>query len=198
MADNDLETRPDFRELVARLASDEERWGAWARLLEAGFPAREAVREGLQHGSWQVRRWCAIWLDHHADLESLHALVPLLRDPKSKVRLFALHSLACERCKAGENPIDVVPLLIERIRYDESIRVRRHAVAMLASQHAHPDLEGFFQELLDTETDAKLHKHAGLGLMMCRSPGITTAEAARRAAREGPRGGARAPEARRR
>jgi HEAT repeat protein len=179
----DLETNPDLRALVARLASDEERWTAWARLMEAGLSAREAVREGLGHANWQVRRWCAIWLDHYADPESLHALIPLLRDPKSKVRLFAVHSIACERCKTGENPIDVVPLLIERIRHDESIRVRRHAVAMLASQHAHPDLEGFFQELLDTETDAKLHKHAGLGLMMCRSPGIATHEAARMAAK---------------
>ncbi|MEN8182693.1 MAG: HEAT repeat domain-containing protein [Myxococcota bacterium] len=124
--------------------------------------------EGLRHGNWQVRRWCAIWLDHYADAESLHALLPLLRDPKSKVRLFAVHSVACDRCKAGENPIDVVPLLMERIRNDESIRVRRHAVMMLAFQHAHADLEGFFQELLDTETDPKLHKHAGFGLILSR------------------------------
>ena len=39
---------------------------------------------------------------------------------------------------------------------------------MLAYQHAHPDLIGFFQELLDTETDAKLHRHAGFGLLRCR------------------------------
>jgi hypothetical protein len=94
--------------------------------------------------------------------------VPLLRDPKSQVRMFALHSLSCDRCKLDENPIDVVPLLIERIQQDESIRVRRHAVTMLGFQHAHPDLEGFFQHLLDTETDKKLHKHAGFGLMKCR------------------------------
>jgi HEAT repeat protein len=181
-------TKPDPRELVARLASDEERTKAFAQLVEQGLPARDAVREGLRHANWEVRRWCAIWLDHHADPESLGALVPLLRDPKSKVRLFAVHSIACERCKSGENPIDVVPLLIERIRLDESIRVRRHAVAMLASQHAHPDLEGFFQELLDTETDAKLHKHAGIGLMMCRRPDLTVPEAARLAARQIRRG----------
>jgi hypothetical protein len=39
---------------------------------------------------------------------------------------------------------------------------------MLAYEHAHPDLESFFQDLLDTETDAKLHKHAGFGLLRCR------------------------------
>lgn len=158
------------RELVEALASPApaERHAAWKELMEIGPSAREAVREGLRHGNFEVRRWCALWIDRHADPESLRALVPLLRDPKAKVRLFAVHSLACDRCKADENPVDVVPLLIERIRHDESIRVRRHAVAMLAFQHAHPHLEGFFQELLDTETDRRLHLHAGLGLLRCR------------------------------
>jgi HEAT repeat protein len=165
---NENRKEPDARELVARLASDEEREDAARRLLACGPSAREAVLEGLRHGHWQVRRWCALWFDRHADAEALRALVPLLRDPKSKVRLFALHSLACEHCRGGEHPIDVVPLLIERIRQDESIRVRRHAVMMLAFQHNHPDLEGFFRQLLDTETDPKLHKHAGFGLLLAR------------------------------
>ena len=163
-----IDGMPETHELVAQLASKQERAGAWKRLLEIGAPGRDAVLEGLTHANWEVRRWCALWLDHFADSESLDALIPLLRDPKSKVRMFALHSLTCDRCKAGENPIDAVPLLMERIQQDESIRVRRHAVMMLAFQHAHPDLEGFFQALLDTERDAKLHKFAGFGLLLCR------------------------------
>ena len=166
------ETRvnPAWRALVVQLGAErsEVRLAAWSRLLEIGPEARDAVLEGLRDASWQVRRWCALWLDHHADPESLQALVPLLTDPKSQVRLFALHALSCDRCKEGESPIDAVPLLIERIQSDESIRVRRHAVCMLAFQHAHPHLEGFFQQLLDTETDPKLHKHAGWGLLLCR------------------------------
>jgi len=158
---------PDARELVGKLAEPRPDL-TFLRLKELGIPARDAVVEGLKHGHWQVRRWCAIWLDHFADTESLHALIPLLNDPKSEVRMFAVHSLACDKCKMGENPIDVVPLMMERIAHDESIRVRRHAVMMLAYQHAHPDLEGYFQHLLDTETDAKLHKHAGFGLLLCR------------------------------
>jgi len=165
---SEIQRNPDPRELVAQLACEATRQQAWSRLVEMGPPARSAVREGLLNANWQIRRWCALWFDHNADPESLHSLVPLLRDPKSKVRLFAVHSLGCEQCKAGENPVDVVPLLIERIRKDESIRVRRHSVAMLAYQHAHPDLEGFFRQLLETETDPKLHKHAGIGLVLCR------------------------------
>jgi HEAT repeat protein len=163
----ETQSNADPRELVALLSSH-RRNEALSALVALGPAARNAVLEGLVHANWEVRRWCALWFDRHADGESLRALVPLLRDPKSKVRLFAVHSLGCEHCKPGENPVDVVPLLIERIREDESIRVRRHAVAMLAYQHAHPHLEGFFQQLLDTETDPKLHKHAGIGLVLCR------------------------------
>jgi HEAT repeat protein len=165
------ETNPDPRELVARLACDEGRWAVQTELLALGPAAREAVLEGLRNANWQVRRWCALWFDHFADAESLEALVPLLRDPKSQVRLFAVHSLACETCKPGVKSVDVVPLLIERVRSDESIRVRRHAVVMLAHQHAHPHLEGFFRDLIDTETDMKLRKHAGYGIWRCRGNG---------------------------
>lgn len=163
------DTSATARRLVARLGSAlaGERHAAWLELLDLGPSARNAVVDGLRDASWQVRRWCALWLDHHADPESLQALIPLLRDPKSQVRLFAVHAIACDRCKQGENPIDAVPLLMERICGDESIRVRRHATAMLAFQHAHPDLEGFFQDLLATETDAKLRKHAGWGVARC-------------------------------
>lgn len=158
----------EARTLVEQLGVGAARGGAWKRLNELGPGARDAVFEGLGHGSWEVRRWCAIWFDRNPDPEALEAMKPLLRDPKSQVRMFALHTLACDRCKAGEGTSDVVPLLIERIQQDESIRVRRHAVMMLAFQHAHADLEGFFKQLLDTETDAKLHKHAGFGWMLCR------------------------------
>lgn len=39
---------------------------------------------------------------------------------------------------------------------------------MLVFQYAHPDLEAFFQALLDAETDAKPHQPAGFGLMLSR------------------------------
>ena len=160
----------ESRRCVELLGIPAERDAAWRRLNELGPKARDAALEGLGHASWQVRRWCALFFDRHPDAEALEAMKPLLRDPKSQVRMFALHTLACDRCKEDRvsTPSDVVPLLIERIQQDESIRVRRHAVCMLGYQHAHPDLEGFFEHLLETETDRKLHMHAGLGWMRCR------------------------------
>ncbi|MCG8590716.1 MAG: hypothetical protein MJE66_15605 [Proteobacteria bacterium] len=161
------DTAVDPRELVSRLASDRQRAEAFAALVALGSDAEDAVAEGLRHGHWQVRRWCAIWFDENANPARLPELVPLLHDPKSKVRLWAVHSLACEHRHEASERIDPIPLLIERVQNDESLRVRRHAVVMLAYQHAHPDLTGFFQQLLDTETDPKLHKHAGIGLYLC-------------------------------
>ena len=121
-------------ELVDGFALSETRFRAYLALNEFGAEALPALKEGLKHGNWHVRQWSAILLDHHADDEALHALVPLLRDPKSKVRLWAVHSISCDKCKVGENPIDTVPLLIERIEVDESIRVRRMAAGMLGQE----------------------------------------------------------------
>lgn len=112
-----------------------------------------------------MRKWCAILLDHHADEEGLHALLPLLDDPKSDVRLWAVHSISCDRCKHGENPIDVVPLLIRRAETDASIRVRRMATAMLA-HHIQLDerVPPLFERILSDEEDRKLRLHADFGL----------------------------------
>ena len=159
-------------ELVDQLADPKRRENAYAALENLGATALPAVREGLRHGNWQVRRWCAIFLDHRADPLSLEVLVPLLRDPKSNVRMWAVHSLSCERCKDGQNPIDAVPLLLERIESDESVRVRRMATAMVA--YGRPDRRtiSVFKALLARETDRKIRLHASLGLMRCREAGL--------------------------
>ena len=103
-------------ELVDDFARRPDRFGAYLALRELDRDqALPALKEGLKHAHWEVRRWSAILLDHHADDEALRALIPLLHDPKSRVRLWAVHSISCDRCKVGENPIDVVPLLIEKL-----------------------------------------------------------------------------------
>ena len=164
----------EARVLVEQLESSETRWPAWKRLEEIGSAAAPAVREGLRHGHWQIRKWCAAFLDHHADPETIPELLPLLHDPKSDVRLWAVHSLSCDRCKVDENPVDFVPHLIDRIERDESIRVRRMAVLMLT---IHPDARcaRLFTKILAEETDRKLRKHAEWGMMRCREIGLAPA-----------------------
>lgn len=149
--------------LVAALADPEKRDAALAELSALGASAREAVRAGLGDGRWEVRRWCVVWFWRNAEPDDLPLLVPLLRDPRSKVRHIAVVTLGHAYASA-----DAVPLLLERALEDESLRVRRQAVLLLAWEHAHPDLEGFFAGLLATERDATLHKYAGIGLLRCR------------------------------
>ncbi len=166
-----IEEAPPFRpeatpdELVAAFAEGGHRMAAFLALYGRGAEVLPAVREGLQHTNWQIRRWSALFLDNFADAASLRALVPLLYDPKAQVRVWAVHSLSCEQCKDGPNPIDAVPLLLERIALDESIKVRRQAVAMLA-HHLTPDARvlSVFQRIMAEETDRKLLLHAACGL----------------------------------
>jgi len=155
----------DAPALVAQFADAEARWEAFLALLDLGPAGLPSVREGLQSEAWQVRRWCTIVLDHVADAATLEHLIPLLHDPKSNVRMWAVHSISCDRCKQEANPLDVIPLLIERIEADASIRVRRMAVAMLA-HHVEPDPRcvPVFETLLADESDRKLRLHAGEGL----------------------------------
>ena len=162
----------DPGELVDLLANDEKRWDAFMGLMTLGQAALPAVRDGLGDGRWQVRRWCAIYLDHNADAASLKHLLPLLHDPKSKVRLWAVHSISCDTCKEDENPIDVLPLLVERIEHDESVRVRRMATVMLSTRPPDPRAVAVFEKLLQNEEDHKLRLHAANGLQRCREAGL--------------------------
>jgi hypothetical protein len=61
-----------------------------------------------------------------------------------------------------------VPRLVERALQDESLRVRRQAVCLLAWELAHPDLEGFFATLLAGERDEKILRYARAGVRFCR------------------------------
>jgi len=167
-------------QLVEDLADAELRFPSYLALNELGAAALPQLKAGLRHGHWEVRRWCAILMDHHADDDGLRALIPLLRDPKSKVRLWAVHSISCDRCKIGENPIDVVPHLIERIELDESIRVRRMATVMLAAQcDVDARVLPVFERILATEEDRKLRLHAQHGVDRYAEAGLRSPAAGR-------------------
>jgi len=161
-------------ELVDALAVSQTRFPAYQALVALGARALPAIRAGLGHGNWQVRKWSAIVLDQVADAESLAALVPLLRDPKADVRLWAVHSLACDHCKDDvECPVDAVPHLIERIELDESIRVRRMATIMLGTDYADPRALPILRALLK-EQDDKLRLHAQRGLKRYEEMGVVS------------------------
>ncbi len=161
-------------ELVDAFASSRW-WEALQELSKLGSAALPAVKAGLLHGNWRVRRGCVVYFDHVAGLDALEQVIPLLHDPKSDVRRWAVHALACDRCKAGENPLDVEPYLVERALHDESLRVRKNAVISLAYLRP-PDPRGVqvFQHALATETDTKLRMHAETGLRKAAAAGLRT------------------------
>ena len=166
-----LKDAPPFRpqaapeELVAEFANGQNRMPAFLALYSRGAEALPAVRHGLQAANWHIRQWSAIHADNFADDETLRALIPLLHDPRAEVRVWAVHSLSCERCKNGPNPADVIPLLLERIEQDPNIKVRRQAVAMLA-YHRTPDprVLPIFKKTASQEAGHKLRRHAEQGL----------------------------------
>ncbi len=158
------ENGADYREVVEQLADSEKRRQAFRALREAGPAALDAGMEGLAHEDWQVRRWCAIYLDHNADARALRRLVLTLDDPKAKVRRWAVHSIACEPCKEGDNPIDVVPLLAKRIKEDKSIKVRRTAAIMLWQWAGERRVSRIYRRILSDESDEKIRRYARWGL----------------------------------
>ena len=174
-----LKSAPSFRpqaasdELVAEFANGQHRMPAFLALYSRGAEALPAIRRGLQHSNWHIRHWSAIVADNFADDETLRALTLLLQDPRAEVRVWAVHSLSCERCKDGPTHVDAVPLLLERIEQDPNIKVRRQAVAMLAHHRApDPRVLPFFKKIVSSETDAKLRRHAEQGLKRYQLAGL--------------------------
>ena len=150
--------------LVEQFADASRRVETLFQLNAIGDAALPAVRAGLKHPDWHVRHWCAIFLDRGADAESLLALVPLLHDPEPHVRLWAIHSIACEHCRDDGCPIDVIPLLIERAENDPVTQVRKMAVTMLAESPRDPRIPPVLERALAREQDRRLLLHAQRGL----------------------------------
>lgn len=178
-----IDASPPFRpgagagELVAAFAEPGSRMPAFLALSARGRAALPAVRDGLRHPDSHVRRWCVILADNVADAATLRAVVPLLDDPCAGVRRWAVHTLACECCKDGPNPVDAVPLLLERIERDPSIRVRRQAVAMLAHHRApDPRAAPVLRRLAAEAADRKLRLHAARGLERYAAAGVGSRE----------------------
>ena len=69
---------------------------------------RENAYAGLRDGRWETRRESVAWLLRHPDPADLERLLPLLHDPRAKVRQFVVIALAL----AHGTTVDVVPRLI--------------------------------------------------------------------------------------
>src|SRR5260370_41950581 len=123
-------------DLVDALADPHCCFQAYQRLQRLGPAAGAAARLGLRHASAQVREYCCLVLDRLMDPESAAALLEALDDPAERVRLAAVHALACERCKEGSwrpSAGAVLPRAITLLAPDEPAHVRAMA-ARVAGQ----------------------------------------------------------------
>src|SRR5260370_32981259 len=119
-------------DLVDALTDPHRCFQAYQRLQRLGPAAGAAARLGLRHASAQVREYCCLVLDRLMDPESAAALLEVLDDPAERVRLAAVHALACERCKEGPwrpSAGAVLPRAITLLAADEAAHVRALPVA---------------------------------------------------------------------
>jgi HEAT repeat protein len=126
----------DYDRHVADLAVAHRAKRALRALMAAGSLATPALRRGLRDADPLVRAGCCIVLDHFLDEETLPELMENLAHPDERVRGWALHALACDRCKEGAcrpGEDEVVPLTVRMLRDDPSRRVRAQAVHLLGA-----------------------------------------------------------------
>lgn len=135
--------RVDSLALVEDLAVPHRFRSAKRSLMLAGTAATSAVREGLHHPNPVVRAGCCQVLDHFLDEAALPELLENLDHPDPQVRGWAVHALACDRCKEGScRPAesDSLPVAIRMLLKDPSRQVRQQAAGLVGpAVHRSPD-----------------------------------------------------------
>jgi hypothetical protein len=120
-----------FREWWDAVRSSQPRRPGWKDALPRA-PIGAVQAAALRHPDARVRRNCLGVLDHEANDASVDVFRAALADPVPRVRLLALHGLACERCRTDELCVaDVVPTLVATLDDDVSAKVRHAAVPIL-------------------------------------------------------------------
>ncbi len=134
----------DYARYVEYLGVEYRAREALRQLMAAGMQATPVVRQGLQHPNPAVRVGCCQVLDHFLDENALPELIENLAHPNEEVRAWALHALACDKCKEGvcrPGEEDVIPRAVQMLLTDKSRRVRQMAAGLLGpSVHRRPDV----------------------------------------------------------
>lgn len=134
----------DYDRLVESLSVAHRETEALRGLMAAGSAATPALRRGLQHDSAEVRMGCCKVLDHFMDEAALPELIENMRHADPRVRAFAMHALACDRCKKdacrpGED--QVMPIAARMLIEDENRHVRQMAAGTIGpSVHRREDV----------------------------------------------------------
>jgi HEAT repeat protein len=155
---------------VENLAVPHRAKQALRNLMAAGPPATPALRRGLRHASPEVRVGCCRVLDHFLDEEAIPELLANLDHEDAEVRAWAMHALACDRCKEGAcrpGEDDSIPLAIGALFTDPSPAVRTQAVSLLfPAVWTRPEVADALERARDSDPDSSVRKLARM-----RAPG---------------------------
>ena len=154
-----------FARWVEELGVAHRAQAALRGLMDAGPRATPLVRQGLQHPNPDVRVGCCKVLDHFLDESALPELIENLAHPDEEVRSWALHALACDKCKEGvcrPGEADVIPLAVDMLLTDKSRRVRQMAAGLLGpSVHRRPDVLQALEQARQQDEHPVVRKIAG-------------------------------------
>ena len=123
-----------LEETIEMLASPHRRKVAIRKLMAARRAGTPVVRAGLKHENPEVRIACCKVLDHFIDEDAVPELIDNVDHWHPGVRGWAIHALACDRCKEGvcrPGEDDVIPMVIDALLRDQDRGVRQQAAGML-------------------------------------------------------------------
>lgn len=160
----------DFAQDVENLAVKHRAKEALRHLMRGGADAAPFVRRGLHHADPAVVVGCCRVLDHFLFDEAIPDLIELLNHQNADVRAWAMHALACDRCKEGAcrpGEDDSVPMALGMLEHDPSPRVRVMAADLIGTVvHRRPDVAEALAHARDCDPSPNVRKQAGL-----RAPG---------------------------
>jgi HEAT repeat protein len=152
-------------ELINQLAIQHHAKAAYRKLFEMGFEVVTVAREGLKHESPGVRYYCCSLLDHFLVPEALEDLLSTVHDPDPNVRVMALHTLACDRCKEGDcrpAETEVLPKALHILNNDVDAHVRAMAVEVVGQYvHSNKVAELALVEANEKDSSPTVRKKAG-------------------------------------
>jgi hypothetical protein len=158
-----METRD--RDLVEQLGVPHRTSVAYRGLLRSGRDALPAVRDGLRHGSADVRYHCCRFLDRFLEPETLDALIAMLSDGDCRVRLAVPHTLACDRCKevtCRPEEAAVLPRAMALLAGDPDAHVRAMAIEVVGGWvHTNAAATAAIRAAQQSDPSAAVRKKAG-------------------------------------
>ena len=130
-----------------------------------GFEVTPIAQAGLKHENASVRYYCCSLLDHFVIQEALGDLINMVDDPDPKVRVMALHTLACDRCKEGDcrpAEADVLPEALRILSDDPNAHVRAMAIEVVGQYvHTNKTAEHALLEANKKDPNPTVRKKAG-------------------------------------